>query len=207
MPIQLAIIEDQPIVRKVLSTYFCEQPEFICGLVTSSVEELLAALANGAAPPRLVLSDINLPGGRSGIAGIALIREQVPQADVVLLTIYQEPELVFQALCAGAVGYLLKTTPLPGIKQALLDVLSGGAPMSPAVARHVVRYFRPAEPQTALTAREQQVVEGIEQGLSYKQIAEHLGVSLNTVRAHIRAVYEKLQVNSKSALMKRTWTK
>lgn len=164
-------------------------------------------MAAGAAPPRLVPSDINLPGGRSGIEGLTLIRERVPQAGVVL-TIHQESGLVFQALCAGAVGYLLKITPLPGIRQALLDVLSGGAPMSPAVARPVMRYCRPAAPRAALLdTREQQVVAGIEQGLSYKQIAARLGVSLNTVRAHIRVVYEKRQVNSKSARMKRIWPK
>ncbi|MGI4865969.1 MAG: response regulator [Janthinobacterium lividum] len=203
MKTQLALIEDQPAIRQVLSTYLSAQPEFECSLVVSSVEELLAELAAGATPPRLVLSDIGLPGGLSGIEGIAHVRARVPEAEVVLITVYQEPERIFQALCAGAVGYLVKTTSLPDIKKALLEVLAGGSPMSAAVARHVVRYFRPVALPSPLTQREQQVVEGIEQGLSYKLVADRLGMSLNTVRSHIRTVYEKLQVNSKAELIKR----
>jgi len=204
--IRLALIEDQPAIRQVLHTYLAAQPEFECSLVVASVEELLAALHEGAAPPRLILSDIGLPGGASGIEGLPLIRAQAPAAETVLITVYQEPERVFQALCAGAVGYLVKTTPLPDIKSALLDVLAGGSPMSPAIARHVVRYFRPVVLPSPLTPREQQVVEAIEQGLSYKLVADRLGMSLNTVRSHIRAVYEKLQINSKAELMKRLRT-
>ncbi|GAB2859980.1 response regulator transcription factor [Hymenobacter ruber] len=202
MKIRLAIVEDQPAIREALHTYLCAQPEFECVAVAGSVEELLSLLANGTAAPRLVLSDIGLPGA-TGIEGVGLIRELAPQAEVVLITVYQDAERTFQALCAGAVGYLVKSTPLPAIKQALLDVLAGGSPMSPAIARHVMRYFRPAAPGTALTPREQQIVEALEQGLSYKLVADRLCISLNTVRAHIRTVYDKLQINSKSELLAR----
>ncbi|WP_179225547.1 response regulator transcription factor [Hymenobacter mucosus] len=203
MQVPLAIIEDQPAIREALHTYLCAQPEFDCVLVAESVEELLADLAAGAPKPRLVLSDIGLPG-MSGIAGIAQLHELAPQAEVVLITVYQDAERIFKAMCAGAVGYLVKTTPLPEIKQALLDVLAGGSPMSPAVARHVMRYFRPAAPTNNLTAREQQIVEALEQGLSYKLVADRLGISINTVRAYIRSVYDKLQINSKAELLRRS---
>ena len=202
MKTRLAIIEDQPAIREALHTYLCAQPEFECVAVAGSVEELLEALAAGAPAPRLVLSDIGLPGA-TGIEGVALIRERAPEAEVVLITVYLDAERTFQALCAGAVGYLIKSTPLPAIKQALLDVLAGGSPMSPAIARHVMRYFRPAAPQARLTPREQQIVEALEQGLSYKLVAERLGISLNTVRAYIRTVYDKLQINSKAELLAR----
>ena len=204
MQISLAIVEDQPAIRQALSTYLCAQPEFKCVLVAESVEELLAALDSGEGiAPQIILSDIGLPG-ITGIAGIPLVRQRLPQAEVVLITVYQDADRVFQALCAGAVGYLVKTTPLPEIKQALLDVRAGGSPMSSAVARHVVRYFRPAPAaQSPLTAREEQIVQAIEQGLSYKLVADRLGISLNTVRAHIRTVYEKLQISSKGELMAR----
>jgi DNA-binding NarL/FixJ family response regulator len=112
---------------------------------------------------------------------------------------------VFVALRNGAVGYLEKTTPLPLLKEHLLQVAAGGSPMSPSVARHVTRYFaasRPASPPpTDLTAREREIVQGIEDGLSYKLIAERLFLSLDTVRSHIRQVYRKLEVNSKAEIM------
>jgi DNA-binding NarL/FixJ family response regulator len=202
MKIRLAIVEDQPAIREALHTYLGAQPEFECVAVAGSVEELLEALDAGAPLPRLVLSDIGLPGA-TGIDGIGLLRERAPQAEVVLITVYQDADRTFQALCAGAVGYLIKTTPLPEIKQALLDVMAGGSPMSPAIARHVMRYFRPAAPSTALTPREQQIVEGLEQGLSYKLVADRLGISLNTVRAYIRTIYEKLKINSRAELLGR----
>jgi DNA-binding NarL/FixJ family response regulator len=203
MKIRLAIVEDQPAIREALHTYLGSQPEFECVAVAGSVEELLEALAAGIPTPRLVLSDIGLPGA-TGIEGVGLIRELAPQAEVVLITVYQDAERTFQALCAGAVGYLVKSTPLPAIKQALLDVLAGGSPMSPAIARHVMRYFRPAAPAAALTPREQQIVEALEQGLSYKLVGDRLGISLNTVRAYIRTVYDKLQINSKAELLARS---
>jgi DNA-binding NarL/FixJ family response regulator len=139
MPTSLAIIEDQPAIREALRTYLFAQPEFTCAVVAESVEEFLTAVDAGTAAPQLILSDIGLPGV-SGIAGIQL---RLPQAQIVLISVYQDADRVFQALCAGAVGYLIKSTPLAEIKQGLLEVLAGGSPMSPAVARHVVRYFRP----------------------------------------------------------------
>ncbi|MDO7873171.1 response regulator transcription factor [Hymenobacter sp. ASUV-10] len=204
MPLHLAIIEDLPAVRRGLETYLCTQPEFQCGLVVGSVEEFLDRIGDEATPPRLVLSDIGLPG-RSGIEGVSLIKQRLPQADVVLLTaVMGDPARVFQALCAGAVGFFLKTTPLSDLKAGLLAVAEGGSSMSPAVAREVVKYFQPvADPEQSLTPREVQVVHAIEQGLSYKLIADQLGISLNTVRRHIKSVYTKLHINSKGELLAR----
>lgn len=202
--ITLGIIEDQVAIRDALCEYLGAQPEFDCVLCAGSHEEFMAALPTLPALPTLVLSDIGLPG-RSGIEGLTVMRQVLPQAEVLMLSVYTDAERVFEALRAGAVGYLEKTTPLPLLKEHLLQVAAGGSPMSPSVARHVTRYFapRPAVQADTLTSREHDIVRGIEDGLSYKSIAERLHVSIDTVRSHIRQVYRKLQVNSKSELMAR----
>jgi DNA-binding NarL/FixJ family response regulator len=210
-PMALAIIEDQAPIRETLNEYLCAQPEFECVLVADSVEAFLQGLPTAAAPPQLILSDIGLPG-LTGIEGLPLIKELLPEAQVLMLSVYADAERVFQALRAGAVGYLLKNTPLAQLKEHLLQVAAGGSPMSPGVARYVVQAFAghpvpppmlPLEsllPET-LTTREMEIVRGIEDGLSYKLIAERHHISLDTVRNHIRGVYRKLQVNSKGELM------
>ena len=199
--ILLGIIEDQAAIRDALGAYLGAQPEFDCVLSAGSHEEFMAGLARLAQPPTLVLSDIGLPG-RSGIEGLAVLRQRLPDVEVVMLSIYTDAERVFEALRQGAVGYLEKTTPLPLLKASLLQVAAGGSPMSPNVARLVTRHFRPA-PAADLTAREREVVRGIEEGLSYQRIADRLFLSIDTVRSHIRQVYRKLEVNSRAELVAR----
>ncbi len=211
-PLALAIIEDQVSIRETLHEYLGTQPEFRCVLLAESVEEFLARLPTAAIPPQLILSDIGLPG-LTGIEGLPLILEQLPEAQVLMLSVYADAERVFEALRAGAVGYLLKNTPLAQLKEHLLQVAMGGSPMSPGVARFVVQAFRrqpvarPAIaltdllPEEPLTARELEIVRGIEDGLSYQLIANRHHISLDTVRNHIRSVYRKLQVNSRGELM------
>jgi DNA-binding NarL/FixJ family response regulator len=201
----LAIIEDQPGIRESLADYLGTQPEFRLVLVAESVEHFLAEVSRVHPSPQLILSDIGLPGGKSGIEGLPLIRQRLPQAEVVMLSVFTDPERVVEALRAGAVGYLEKDTRPRQLKEALLQVVAGGSPMSPGVARHVIRFFQPAPPPQGehLTAREVEVVRAIEDGLSYKLIADRLGISIDTVRNHIRAIYRKLEVNSKSEVVAR----
>jgi DNA-binding NarL/FixJ family response regulator len=202
-PLRLAIIEDDPTVRQLLQGYLCRQPEFTCGLVAGSVEEFVRRLPELVAPPQLVLLDIGLPG-LSGIEALPLLRRHLPEADFVMQTVFDDADRIYQALCAGATGYLLKSTPPSEIKAALLDVARGGAPMSRAVARKVLGYFKPAPsaPATELTPRERQVLEGLVDGLSEKQVAARLELSTQTVHSYIKQLYRKLHVRSRAELVR-----
>jgi DNA-binding NarL/FixJ family response regulator len=200
---RLGIIEDDPTVRQLLQGYLGRQPEFECVLVAGSVEAFLEQLPELASKPTLVLLDIGLPG-LSGIQGLPLLRRQLPEADFVMQTVFDDADRIYQALCAGATGYLLKSTPPADIKAALLDVARGGAPMSRAVARKVLSYFKPspAAPATDLTPRERQVLEGLVDGLSEKQVATRLDLAPQTVHSYIKQLYRKLHVRSRSELVR-----
>lgn len=196
--IPLVIVEDDRKAREGLSLYFGAQPEMNLQGSYDTVENLLEYHHER---PGVVLLDINLPG-ISGIKGIQLIKSKWNGASVVMLTNFDDADRVFQSLKAGANGYLLKSTPLAKIKEGILDIEANGAPMSPVIAKKVIDYFNPGfkseNPKPGqLTPREKEVVDGLVKGLSYDQIAQHLQVSLETVRHHIKNIYSKLQVNSK----------
>jgi DNA-binding NarL/FixJ family response regulator len=149
----------------------------------------------------VVLVDIGLPGV-SGIEGIRLLRERYPGLPMLMLTVYNDDERIFAAMCAGACGYLLKKTPKARILECIVEVLDGGAPMSPEVARHVVELFRRIRPPQGagyhLTRQELRLLALLGEGHYYKTAADELGISINTVSSHMRHIYEKLQVHSKS---------
>lgn len=201
--IQLGIVEDEPLVLEALDTYFSSQPEIEVTLKASSMEVFLKKLSS-AIPLHLVLLDINLPG-MSGLEGIRYIKEERPEVEILMLTASDDSERVFKALCSGAVSYISKRTPLPTIKDALLTVHSGGAYMSPAIARRVVEYFAPkkTDQDDPLTPRQMQISQGLIDGLSYKMIGDRLNISVETVRDHIKKIYKKLQINSKTELIKK----
>jgi len=202
--IRLALVEDDPEVRELLHGYLCRQPEFDCVLTASSAEDFLRELPDLLHPPQVVLLDIQLPG-MSGIELLPLLRQRLPEAEVLMQTVFDDADRIYQVLCAGASGYVLKNTPLADLKAAVLEVHGGGAPMSRAVARKVLAHFKPTpsvQPDL-LSAREREVVQAIVDGLGDKQVAARLGLSPETVRTYVKRVYKKLQVGSRTELMSR----
>ena len=177
---------------------------FHCVADWASMEEALAA--PGLPVVNVILLDLGLPG-MSGIQGIARLRERYPAASIVVLTVYADNERVFDALCAGAAGYLLKNTPHHKLIEALRDAVAGGAPMSSEIARRVVELFRrfrpPAKAQYDLTPHELRLLKLLVEGYSYKSAAAELSVSIHTIGFHVQNIYGKLQVHSKSEAVAR----
>ncbi len=162
--------------------------------------------ADGDTPPHVLLLDLGLPG-MSGIDGIVPIRERYPETAIVILTVYEDNDRVFQALCAGANGYLLKNTPPVKLLDSLRDARKGGSPMSPEIARRVIELFRkfrpPEKAHYSLTPHELRLLKFLVEGHSYKTAAVELGVSINTIAFHVQNIYGKLQVHSKSEAVAR----
>jgi DNA-binding NarL/FixJ family response regulator len=198
--IQIAIIEDDELVRCNLCQFLSNQKNFNCIVSAGTIDDFFIRSEN-IKQLDVVLCDIGLPG-MSGIEAIPLIRRKFPEASIVILSVYADSDRIFKALCAGAVGYLQKDTAAEEIIDCINIISKGGSAMSPTIARKVVEYFAPKRTYNEpLTAKEQQVVMAMVDGLSYKMIAERLGVSLETVRHHIKNIYRKLNVNSKGEVI------
>ena len=203
--ISIAIIEDDREVREAICGFLNSQPDMLCELAEETVEKFLRRLSADNVP-EVILMDIGLPG-MSGISGIKLIKEKYPDIDIIMLTVHNDPHKIFQSLCAGASGYLLKTTPFMQIKKSIEELNAGGAPMSPQIARRVIEYFHPAEGSKAespLTDKEKEVVMALVDGLSYKMIADKQRVSIETVRTHIKHIYTKLHVHCKADVIRKS---
>jgi DNA-binding NarL/FixJ family response regulator len=202
--LRVVVIEDLRDVREGLRLLINGSPGFECSCAYRSVEDALAHLSpihiTPDRAPHLILTDIGLPG-MSGIEGIQLFRERLPDTVILALTIYEDNDKIFNALCAGASGYLLKNTPPARLLEALHEAHEGGAPMSPEVARRVVHLFREFRPVSAsydLTPQEQQLLKLLVEGHHKKTAADVMNISFHTVTFHLRHIYEKLQVHSKS---------
>jgi DNA-binding NarL/FixJ family response regulator len=197
--INVIIIEDERDIREGLGMLINYTDGFQCSGKYGSVEDALAALRRRA--PDIVLSDIGLPG-MDGIEGVRRIKEMYPQMTILMLSVYEDNERIFEALCAGASGYLLKKTPPAKIVESLREAVSGGAPMSPEVARKVITLFRDFSPPPKvdydLSPHEIRLLKLLVEGHSYKTAAARLNVTTNTISFHLKNIYEKLQVHSKS---------
>jgi DNA-binding NarL/FixJ family response regulator len=198
-PLRIAVVEDDHTVRAVLEILLNGSPGFTCAAAYSNGEDAVAGLPE--VNPDVVLMDINLPG-ISGIECITRLRAQGFNSLFIMLTVFENSDAVFQSLSAGASGYLLKQTPPAKLLEAIQDVYHGGSPMSREIARKVVLSFQqpPTNPATenGLTGREEEILSYLAKGLLYKEISSKLFIDVETVKTHIRHIYEKLQVHTRS---------
>lgn len=196
--ISVVIVEDDVQIREGISVLIQSTEGFElrgafgdCKSALKNLDDIL---------PEVFLMDISMPG-LSGIECTAKIKSTYPSANIIMLTVYEDDAQIFDSLRAGASGYILKRTPLDQILEAIKDVQAGGAPMTPSIAKRVLNYFNNASikiKEYNLTQRENEILNELVNGLSYKKIAETLFISLDTVRSHIKNIYQKLQVSSKS---------
>jgi DNA-binding NarL/FixJ family response regulator len=192
--VKILVVEDDPVIREWLASVINSSPGFVC---TGGCEDAETALDEvRARTPDLVLMDIVLPG-KSGIEATKKIKQYKPDIDVLILTVHENDEMVFRALCAGASGYLTKNITPDRLIEAINEVRKGGAPMSTNIARMVVDSFRKSA-KSPLTPRETEVLHLLSRGKSYTMIADQLFIDGETVRSHIKNIYRKLEVNSKA---------
>ncbi len=199
MIINVGIVEDDSSIRESVASLINTAEGFSCKQVFDSVESAIEKISDP--PPDVLLMDINL-GGMSGIEGVQRLKTIFPQMNILMLTVFEENDKIFRSLCAGASGYLLKRTPPAKILEAIAEVHNGGAPMTASVARKVLNLFTsvapPTLPEVHLTARESEILQHLVSGSSYKKISKDLFISFDTVNSHIKKIYEKLQVHSKT---------
>ena len=197
--IKVAIIEDQQVLREGLAFLINSTEGFRCTGRFGSVEQALKRIADDL--PQVALVDIGLPG-MNGIEGIRVLKQRWPDLLLITLTVYEDDQKIFDALCAGASGYLLKRTPPARLVESLREVVNGGAPMSPEVALRVISLFKNVRPPDRadhnLTPHELRLLKLLVEGHSYKTAAAELGSSVNTIGTHMQSIYRKLQVHSKS---------
>jgi len=197
--IKLGIVEDSRTTREGLETIINLSPDFRCVCSCDTAEKALVQLPKHA--PEVVLMDIQLPG-MSGIECVAKLKKLLPDTQVIMVTVYEDPDRIFSALRNGASGYLLKRSTPEQVLTAIRDVQRGGAPMSGEIARKVILHFRDQSATTeeveALTAREREVLELVANGFINKEIADRLGVSVEGVRWHLKRIYVKLHVRSRT---------
>ncbi len=197
--IKLAIVEDNTALRQSLEQLFNRTSNMKC---VASLNNLLNVVSEfQKSQPDIVLMDIGLPA-INGIEGVRTVRSNFESIQVIMFTVFEDDDKIFEAIRAGASGYLLKKTPPEEILEAIKELHEGGAPMSPSIARKVIQAFQ-VKPSSVLedhqlTSREKEILYALVDGLSYKKIAEKYFVSIHTVRSHISSIYEKLHVNSKS---------
>lgn len=199
--INVIVVEDDLTIQGMLAKEISQSPEIKLAGAFGSIEEARTAHATITPPPDVIIMDIVLPG-LSGIDGIRIFRNLWPGTNIIMFSVMDDGFNLFRSLCEGAVGYLTKEASMDDIRTAIRDVHEGKGSMSPTIARKIADFFHSKRKvHEVLTAREQDIVDGIIEGLSYKLLASKLNISLDTVRKHIKNIYRKLHINSKAQLM------
>ncbi len=203
--ITVGIIEDDAQIRSGIQAYLNNQPNLSCEQGYHSMELALADFKDWSIPNVLII-DLGLPG-MSGIEGMKILKERYPDCDLVVFSVFNDYKKIFDSLCAGATGYLLKNTPFEEIKEGIESLAKGGSPMSPQIARKVIDFFKPQpklKKTSPLSDKEKEIVVGLVDGLSYKLIADRLSISIETVRFHIKNIYRKLHVHGKAEVISKS---
>ena len=199
MPINISIVEDIKDIREGLCALINGSEGFSCISSFSNAESALRSIVDDK--PDVVLMDIGLPG-MSGVDCIRKLKAKKPELQIIMLTVYEDDDHIFKALVAGASGYLIKKTPPAKLLEAIQDVYNGGSPMSSQIARKVISAFqtinKSSDETEVLSSREKEILSYLAKGFRYKEIAEKLFISIETVRTHLRNIYEKLHVHSRT---------
>ncbi|MBK6774797.1 MAG: response regulator transcription factor [Flavobacteriales bacterium] len=208
-PIRVIAFDDSKDLREMFRMLVDAQEDMVCVAVHPDLSQMMRDL--DAAQPDVIVMDIQMPG-MNGIDGVRTIRARYPEARVLMQTVFDDEDKVFDAICAGASGYILKTASALEMMQAIRDVHAGGAPMTPAIAMKVLARFRANETETSteqfgLSDREKEVLTQLVKGRSYKMIADELGISYHTVDSHMRKIYEKLHVRSNAEAVSKAVSK
>jgi DNA-binding NarL/FixJ family response regulator len=198
-PIKVAIVEDNIQLRNMLENIFNESGKLKVVSMLNDCSQLVAEFREKQ--PQVVLMDIELKNNDSGIEAVKILRNYFPDVRVLMYTVFEDDDKIFESVCAGASGYLLKKTPPDEVITALIVLSEGGAPMSPGIANRTLELFRekinPSSAEYGLSNREKEILQFLSEGFSYQKIADKLFLSISTIRTHIMNIYEKLQVNSK----------
>lgn len=196
-PIDVWVIEDNETLRKTVARVLGREKDMDCSHQFDRCEDAFTVLVEGARP-QVILLDLGLPG-MSGVEGIKRIKASLPEIEILVFSVFDDNDRVFNAICAGASGYLLKTSSMTEIPEAIREVVAGGAPMNARIARRVLEMFSkvvPSNKDYGLTVRETEVLDQMVEGLTKKEIADRLDLSFHTVDKHIRGIYSKLHVNT-----------
>ncbi|MCB0722888.1 MAG: response regulator transcription factor [Ignavibacteriae bacterium] len=197
--IKVAVVEDDAEIRQLLTLLIDASPGFSCKHSYNDCKTAVSELFG--LDHDVILMDIILPQ-MSGIEGVKLLKEKIPNTDFIMLTVQEDDNSIFDSLCAGASGYLLKDTPPAELLESIKEVINGGSPMTPSIARRVIDSFKRTD-ESPLSKRETEILELLCDGKNYKVIADQLFVSGNTVRAHIKNIYRKLHVSSRAEAVKK----